>query len=300
MARPAANSSYDLGMQTFTVEHRRYDATDPRLGRHVRHDSRNRQYAYVGSRTAPLVSVTHQRYVPVFDQGNVGSCTGNAGLGCLGTGRFYATVVNRVPFTEAEALAVYSAATKVDGVDGTYLPDDTGSDGPAVGKVLTTAGDISGYKHAFTLKDALAALMDRPIIVGTNWYDAMFEPSADGLVAIGGKVAGGHEYVADSYDVETDLVGFHNSWGEGWGVGGRFFMTSDTLGRLLSEQGDATIFVPNTDTPPESKPPVPPSPDSDVHALAKSVRGWRHSTIPEIGARSARNAVNRFLVGRGY
>jgi hypothetical protein len=46
---------------------------DLRLGRHVHHDSESRRYAFDVSGLS-VAAVRHTRHVPVFDQGNLGSC----------------------------------------------------------------------------------------------------------------------------------------------------------------------------------------------------------------------------------
>jgi hypothetical protein len=80
-----------------------------------------------------------------------------------------------------------------------------------------------------------------PVITGTNWYSGMFTPKLGGLVEISGNVVGGHEYEVVGIDVEHKLVKCANSWGTTWGDKGFFYMTWDTWGRLLSEQGDVTV-----------------------------------------------------------
>lgn len=234
---------------------------DPRLRRYVNHDSRSRAFAYDTSGLT-LVNTRHVRHVPVLDQGDLGSCTGNAGIGCLGTGRFFTDRGTHYSLDEAGAVALYSDATKADPYEGTYPPTDTGSDGLTVAKVLTKAGEIAGYRHTFTLNDALLALTKTPWICGTNWTDGMFAPDSDGRVRPTGAVAGGHEYVAEQLDVDHQRVWFTNSWGASWGVDGRFYMTWDDFGALLRRDGDVTIFAPLAQPTPTPTP-VPPQPTPD-------------------------------------
>jgi hypothetical protein len=206
------------------IHRERLHSNDPRLKRHVHHDSESRRYAF-DTRGITIKSVRHQRHIPIFDQGDLGSCTGNAGVGCMGTGPFYGTVNNpKFAYAEAGAVACYSAATKLDDAHGQYPPTDTGSDGLSVAKALQAAGEISGYQHTFTLDDALKALQVVPLIVGTVWLANMFEPNTQGLISVTGAEQGGHEYVMDEYDDQRGWVGFQNSWGPGFGVGGRFYM----------------------------------------------------------------------------
>jgi hypothetical protein len=248
---------------------RRIPSTDPRLGRHVRHDSRSRAYAYPTAGLS-LVSTKHTRRIGVLDQGQLGSCTGNAGIGCIGTDPYYDTLAPALkPFTlnEEGAVALYSAATKLDDEPGQYPPTDTGSDGLSIAKALQAAGEISGYQHTFSLNDALLALTQTPVITGVNWYEAMFSPLADGRLVVDGGVAGGHEFVVDELDVENQRVWMTNSWANSWGIAGRAYLTWDDWGRLLSEQGDVTIFTPLSQPAPTPTP-VPPSP-------APAVGPWR-------------------------
>jgi hypothetical protein len=248
------------------------------LGRHVRHDPRSLSYLYPERDPATLTSVRHERAIPVLDQGNLGSCTGNAAEGCVGSEPFYATIPGTVlgrptgnaQVDEDQAAALYSAATTLDSYRGSYPPTDTGSDGLSVAKAAKAAGLISGYQHCTSLNAALAALAERPVITGVSWYEGMDDPDADGLVHVTGAVRGGHEFVLDELDVEGQRVGFTNSWGEGWGVQGRAYISWADFKRLLSEDGDVTVFVPITEPAPTPTPPKPSDPLSELAALLKS------------------------------
>lgn len=208
------------------------------LGRRVEHDPRSLAYP------APAASVTSKswtHYGPILDQGQVGSCTGNAMAGALNTRPLHTL---RAPLlTEDDALRLYSEATELDNAPGSYPPDDTGSSGLAVAKAAQKEGRIGSYQHAFGLDHALQSLMSGPVLIGSNWYEGMFHPSSAGLVTISGSVAGGHEYLAVGVSVPRRTVTCVNSWGASWGRRGRFTLTWDTLDRLLSEQGDVTVPV---------------------------------------------------------
>jgi hypothetical protein len=229
------------------VEKIEIPSTDPRLGRHIEHDPRSREFAYVPRKALPQTNVRHNRYIPVFDQGNLGSCTGNAGLGCLGTNGYYDTVEKVVTdWTENAAVKLYSEATVVDSFPGSYPPDDTGSSGLAVAKVLKGRGWISEYRHTFSFEDALAALQERPVITGVNWYNSFFSPDSNGVIRLDASsgLAGGHEFILDEIDWDRKLVGAQNSWGTSWGVIGRFYIPFDVYRTLLDQHGDVTVFTP--------------------------------------------------------
>jgi hypothetical protein len=242
------------------IRRRKIPSTDPRLGRHVYHDSRSRLFKFPTEKLT-IQSVVHARKIPILDQGNVGSCTGNAGIGALGTDPLFAEYpAGATPITldEAGALKLYSAAENIDG-DGPYPPNDNGSTGLSIAKALSNAKLISGYQHTFSLDDALKALSVTPVIVGINWYQDMFNPDGDGRVHPTGALAGGHEVEANEIDAMNSRVWFCNSWGTGWGVGGRFYLTFDDFGTLLSQEGDVTVLLPLS-APAPAPTPVPPAP----------------------------------------
>lgn len=257
-----------------------------RLGRHVKHDPRSLWYLYPADLVADLVSVRHQRGIPVLDQGNVGSCTGNAAEGACGTGAIYTAIPTDLPTRpkgsretatalstdEAQAVALYSSATAMDSYQGTYPPEDTGSDGLSVAKAAQKAGLISGYTHCTSLNSALAALSQQPVIAGINWYDSFDNPDQNGLIKIdsGAQVRGGHEICLDELNVEKKLIGFTNSWGTGWGAEGRAFLPWADFKRLLSEDGDVTVFTPLSQPAPTPTPPPGPS-DNPLNDLVKQI-----------------------------
>lgn len=257
-------ASVVLDMHTLYVE--RYKPSDPRLGRHVLHDSRSLQYQVEAEDASVLKSVRWPSRIPVLDQGQLGSCTGNAAVGVLGTDPFFSTdPVRAISLDEQYAIAVYAEATTVDPFTGTYPPTDTGSDGLSVAKVLLKHGKISGYQHATSLAAALTALSQRACIAGTVWKTDMFRPDTDGRIRTTGNVEGGHEYKLDELDVERKRVWILNSWGPDWGIGGRAWMTWDDFGGLLAQRGDVTAFTPVTQpaptpTPSPTPPPAPPAP----------------------------------------
>jgi len=243
-----------------------------RLGRNVRHDSRSLAYRYQAPAEVTLASASWTRHIPILDQGNVGSCTGNALTGALGCDPLNAGLPAGHPaLDEAEALRIYSEAETIDG-DGPYPPNDNGSSGLSVAQAAKADGLVSGYTHCLSLADVQAALMAGPVLLGLNWYSSFDRPASSGLVAIskGAYVRGGHEVLARSLDTDNKLIGIDNSWGTGWGVNGSFTMSWATLDRLLHEQGDGTVPVPVAAPAPVPAPPVPESADTEFAAAARA------------------------------
>jgi hypothetical protein len=253
-----------------------------RLGRHVEHDPRSRAYA-VSEDLLPgsYSSAVHQVRIPVLDQGDLGSCTGNAAEALAGSDPLYGAIPLSLPgrptgdpaADEDQAVALYAAATRLDDVRGVYPPTDTGSTGLAVAKAAQKTGLISGYQHAFSLDTALKAMTVSPLIVGVSWYEGFDRPDANGLVQVSGSVRGGHEFLLYGVDAAEKVVLARNSWGTSWGIKGTFRFSWDDLGRLLDEDGDATLFVPLSAPAPVPSPPTPTPADVD-RALATATKTW--------------------------
>jgi len=274
-----------------TIRSRIIPSTDPRLGRHVLHDSESRRYAFDTSGLS-VQSVVHTRHIPILDQGQVGSCTGNAGIGDMGTDPFSPT--GGYALNESGAVKLYSDAENIDG-DGPYPPNDNGSTGLSIAKALKNAGMISGYQHTFSLEDALKAASATPWIAGYNWYEGMFSPEPDGRVRLTGSLAGGHETLCREIDAPNQRVWMDNSWGEGWGVAGRFYITFADFGTLLSRQGDVTILLPLS-APAPIPTPTPGDPDATLAAVGKPWAAKRHWGGNKVMA----TATNVWLAQKGF
>jgi hypothetical protein len=218
------------------IEEQRVDGR--RLGRHVEHDPRSRDFP--ADQAPQIVSVTHNATGLPLNQGNIGSCTANALCGALNSAPDFAGAL----LNENDAVNLYELETKMEGKP--YPPNDPGGTGLLVCKAAKTEGLITSYKHAFGITHALQALVLRPVITGIDWYTSFDTPDPQtGLVAIapGATVRGGHEIVADGIDADKQLVWFWNSWGTGWGQQGRFCMSFNTWEQLLSSQGDVTVPI---------------------------------------------------------
>lgn len=249
------------------------------LGRHIHFDSLSLAYRYAVPRGRAITSVVHNRLIPILDQGDLGSCVGNAGTGAVGTepcGLSLPPGHQLTELTESWARSLYHDCTVIDPYQGTWPPTDTGTDGLSAAKVLTTTRKwAAGYQHPATTDDSLGALMDYPLMFGCNWYSSMDTPDANGVVTISSSayIRGGHEFLIRQYDAATGLLWCDNSWGTSFGKAGRFAMSVATFDRLYNEYGDVIVLLPLAAPVP---PPVPPGPTpapEDV-ALWADVQVW--------------------------
>lgn len=232
----------------------RYDQADPRLGRHVHHDSRSLDYEFVPRRAKPKQKNTFwDSAIAPLNQGDLGSCTGNATAQWLNTNfaNQVRTLTNKgKALTEKDAVKIYSLGTTLDDQPGQYPPNDDGCDGLSVAKAGVKLGYLDKYTHTFSFSALQAAIETTPVIVGTVWTNTMFNPK-NGLVKVGrlteSNMAGGHEYLCCGVDFNAEVLTFRNSWGDtdewpGCKPGGYFAISFTDYKKLLAEQGDVTVL----------------------------------------------------------
>lgn len=209
------------------------------LGRLFLEDSRDNGY--------PLRALTQLRSTPpaikfkywppkaILDQGNVPQCVGYA----------WASVHQGSPLRyKVDPGVPGSIYQKAQAVDGFPLPHD----GTTVRAAAQVCRDeyhfLQTYAWAQSIDDVIDwVLQHGPIVVGTNWYSEMFQPDTQHIVHPRGSIAGGHAYVVDGYSRSSDLFRCRNSWGTGWGRRGLFWMQSNDLLKLWSEDGEAATSV---------------------------------------------------------
>lgn len=267
------------------------------LGRHINHDPRSLRYAHGALPKSAIRSVRWVRQVPIFNQGDLGSCTGNAAAGLVGTDSAGRTGQSHITITEAQAantkgvftagtyavdenfaVMCYELNTRLDSYPGTYKPDDTGSDGLSAAKTLKALGLADVYTHGFTIDALDSALQASPVMLGTVWLNSMFSTDADGNISVNPSSgeAGGHELVISELDVANGKYGLDNSWASSWGKGGRGYVTKAQMSWLLSQQGDVTVpHLVGSPQPTPTPTPVPtPAPDATDKALAAAAHSW--------------------------
>ena len=195
---------------------------------------------------------------PVYDQGQLGSCTGNAIAGAI---QFDKIRQNLADTTVPSRLFIYFNEREIEGT----VESDSGAqirDGiKTVAKIGTCDEalwpyDISKFrvkpvktcylealKHTaldyqrlvqtlLSMKACLAS--GNPFVFGFTVYES-FEGAAvakTGMVPMPGageKVLGGHAVLAVGYDDKTSRFIVRNSWGSAWGKNGYFTIPYDYL-----------------------------------------------------------------------
>lgn len=267
----------------------------PLLGRNVNFDSMSELFALQPIDVA-VHSIRHPQYIGVLNQGDIGSCTGNAACSCAYHAPFFTPGVPDWDYSPDEdgARRWYHDNTVEDGYSGVWEPDDTGSDGLTSSKVAVAAGVASGYRASLDLDSSIQGLMTAPGITGIPWYKSMFDAPSSGLLTVNmsSGLAGGHELVVDEV-VEAGepgngtgelLVGGDNSWGTDWGFQGRWYLKASDWWALRKQQGDVYFWTPVAQPAPQPTPPPGPPVDPDNLTLWNATRPFRHDhhVVPHI------------------
>jgi len=142
------------------------------------------------------------------------------------------------------------------GPDGAYVRDGL--------KAAKAAGYIAGYSLLRSEAEIIDWLEnDGPVVFGSDWLTGMDNPDAHGYVLVSGSLRGGHCYYGNGNVGGYDLV---NSWGEGWGQKGHFYMTQTQFHKLLQSYDTEVWAI----VQPAPQPPKPqPSSDPFIEFLRK-------------------------------
>lgn len=226
------------------IEYLEWDRDDVphQLGRHIRHDPMSRMFAAPRG-AEPTRDKRHRTYGKKIDQGQLGCCVPSTGVHNLNTLPARLLIAPQPTLTISHVHDLYRAVTREDPFPGEWEPDDTGSSGLALAKVLKARGLISRYEWGFGFQHGLSVINERPWMQGTWWTNDMFFPDSDGRVHPTGGDAGGHEYLWVGVELRSKLTRadnrswFLNSW-PNWGVNQFFYMTWDDHAALLARDGD--------------------------------------------------------------
>lgn len=145
----------------------------------------------------------------------------------------------------------------------------TSYDGTSVragAKILKEMGAVKEYRWAKTLDEVIACLtLLGPVVVGTTWYSGMTDLRPNRVVRTTGRNQGGHAYVLNGFDKDSELIRLKNSWGSKWGDNGHAYIRFGDFEKLISDWGEVCVAFPQklSDVPllENLSPPVDGTPD---------------------------------------
>jgi len=203
----------------------------------------------------PKAKSLRAKMPPVYDQGQLGSCTANA----IGAAVEFQQMRQGDPAVTPSRLFIYYEERAMEGTiaydAGAYIrdgmkvvakagapeetywpytiskftkkPPQAAYDNGLLNQTLEYARVI---RTAYYFKSFLAA--GRPFVFGFTVYSSFYETGSDGLVPMPGPdedVEGGHAVLCIGYDDETGLFEVRNSWGADWGNNGYCYFPYEYL-----------------------------------------------------------------------
>lgn len=178
--------------------------------------------------TIDVRTIRHRQYA-YFDQGNSPECTGYGSVTLLAAAHPF----NRPPLSGHEWYVRNVAFDKAHGRD---YGADGGATVTAAMEVGRALGFYSAYRWAYTIRTMQLAIQHGPLIVGTAWYDSMWNRDAEGIVetpADDAEAVGGHLYTLNAFDAHRDLWRYPSTWGDG-----DYWLPGELVHRLLREDGE--------------------------------------------------------------
>jgi hypothetical protein len=183
-----------------------------------------------------------------LNQGETGTCVGHAWR------NFLRSAPMRTEASGPSAFDLYRKAVALDEFrendDEVDLEDgdrglDFGTTVRAGAKAVTDFGRLKSFLWAFQLQPAVEWVLTKgPVVLGTDWWSS-FEPDNEGIVQIkpGARLEGGHAYLWRGVDTKRALARCTNSWGDGWGESGDFYIPFRDLERLIANDGEVCTAV---------------------------------------------------------
>lgn len=224
------------------------------LGRRHHPDSRDHEHLMrMRLEKEDTAAVPSSKSWPVttnhMDQGNTGTCVGHGWCNFLRCAPIQTKALSH------DAFNIYRAAVLLDpwkeNDNEAKLPDgdaglQSGTTVRAGAQAVAAMNDLTSYAWAFNLADTIQWVLTKgPVVLGTNWYQSMFNPDPSGRVSIspGTKLAGGHCYILRGANTKKTMGTFTNSWGNKWAKKGDFTMSFKDLERLILEDGEVCTAI---------------------------------------------------------
>lgn len=175
----------------------------------------------------------------VWNQGSSPHCVGFAWT------QWMTTSPTRQPTSfdgDAHGHALYAICKTRDGIpniDGTYVR--------VAAAVLKDQGRAAAYLWALTIGELKAWVLTKgPVVVGTNWYQAMFTPDSRGVLSVTGQIIGGHAWTLRGYSETRKQFRMVNSWGRSWGQNGEAWISEADVDRLVFREGGEAVTAVET------------------------------------------------------
>jgi hypothetical protein len=211
-------------------------------GLRIFHDIRNNKFPLAAKR--PLSATftprtVHHRQYQHYDQGPTPRCTGYGMATLCSAAHEY----NRPPISPDDWYARNQAH---DRAEGRYY--DEGATVVAALEVGRSLGIWSAYRWLYTLTELQQAIVLKPVVLGTYWFDSMFERDEDGNVTEPDEdeeTDAGHLYVVNGYEIGTGPTDpttgrrqnrwrVPNTWNDG-----DYWISDRLMHRLLRDGGEA-------------------------------------------------------------
>jgi hypothetical protein len=199
-------------------------------------DARNVSVARLLAATTGKAESRNWRVVPRLDQGEEGACVG------FGVAHDLGGYPHPQPVDADLARAIYDDAKTLDEWAGEAYE---GTSVLAGAKAAVRLGHVERYYWCADANEVLLALSHvGPVVLGVWWRESMLEPTSAVMpTAVAGEPVGGHCVCAHGFHAADGLVRIRNSWGEGWGRRGDFFVDVASLAQLLRDDGEACVLV---------------------------------------------------------
>lgn len=237
--------------------------SDTRLGRLREFDERSRQFAFSDVRPVVALKTTVWKTGTSLDQLAEGTCVGHG----------FAHECNATPVALAKqmvhegAVAWFDAAAIIDPFPGV---DRAGGTSVLAGaKIGLRDGYYGSYRWCFSLGEVAAAIVaEGPVVVGTDWYSAMYDTDALGRIRVAGNLVGGHCYILYGYIKagdfnpisgtrhNEDIYLMQNSWGPSYGLGGCAWLYASDFDVLRLARGEVLVPMERKDPTAVPKPVV--------------------------------------------
>lgn len=208
----------------------------------------------------PIQAYKQWNEPPVLDQGSTSQCVVYSGFGYLQAGPV-TNPISKLPWSFEQAYKICQQNDEWPGeaYDGTSVR--------AIFKLFQKEGYVANYvwaPNAVAIQNWLA--IKGPVVVGTDWTESMFETETFDAPGPQGKaewcrlfpersprenpVVGGHAYLLIGVDTRRicpdgsiGAARMQNSWGKGWGTGGRAYISLRDLDILIRNGGEACTAI---------------------------------------------------------